>query len=356
MIYWEDYKYKYQALLIIFTFFFFSYYFVTYFPANRIYVEGMMILTAAFILDKKGLLLLLLLITTSLLNSSIFNDLIWNMATISVVIYSSEKRLINTGELNNLVKGIVILLFVFVLVNEIIDFKIEIFKNGGPFPSSLHLSYLLISLSLIIFVSKIPAAHIFLFMLFSMSIFNGSRASFLFSASLLILSLIKLPNKLKIFYTLMSILIIWNFSIRAIGYESGNDGMRLYGFLNYLSRVDVANFLIGEGRANYGSIGMRANGVEMGMYATTKDVLITESSLIMLLYSHGIIFALVLLKPIFFNLYSLVKSSKRNFIPVLLMFILFLLVPFFDSPGIGVINAFLLNQMFLNINQTENDA
>ena len=168
MICWKDYKYKSQALLIISTFFFFSYYFVTYFPANRIYVEGMMILVAALMLDKKGLLLLLFLMITSFFNSSIFGDLIWNMATISIVIYSSEKRLVDIGELTNLAKGIVILLFGFVLINEIVDFKIEIFKNGGPFPSSLHLSYLLISLSLLIFISKTPTAHIFLFMLFCM--------------------------------------------------------------------------------------------------------------------------------------------------------------------------------------------
>ena len=356
MIRWKEYKFKYQALLAISALIFFSYYFATHFPANRIYVEGMMIFIAALMLDKKALLLLLLLMIISLFNSPILSDLIWNMATISVVIYSSKKRLINISELTNLAKGIVILLFGFVLINEIIDFKIEIFKNGGPFPSSLHLSYLLISLSLIIFVNKTPTAHIFLFMLYCMSIFNGSRASLIFSASLLILALIKLPNNLKVFYALMSILIFWNFSIRTVGYELGNDDIRLEGYLNYLSKVDISNFLIGEGRAKYGSIGIRANGFENAIMAYEKGILITESSLIMLIYSHGIIFALVLLRPIFFNLYTLAKSAKRNIIPVLLMIVLFLLVPFFDSLTIGVINAFLLNQMFLNLNQTKNDT
>ena len=137
------------------------------------------------------------------------------------------------------------------------------------------------------------------------------------------------------------------FSIRDIGPELGNDDVRLNGYLNYLDLVTPTNFIVGEGRASYGSVGVRVYGKD--------NVFISESSIIMLLYSHGIFLTIILLKPILLNLYALARAATRNIIPIFLMCGLFLTVPFFDSLGIGVINAFLINQMFLNFKENQRE-
>lgn len=320
------------------------YYGATHVPENRILVEGIMVIIAFFMLDKKSFLILGLLALLSLVHWKIFEDILWNIATISLIIYSSKKKLITASNLLLLTKNIVIILVVFVVFNEITDFKIEIFKNGGPFPSSLHLSYVLVTLSLIIYLDKSPTAHIFLFVIFCMAILNGSRTSFIFSGILLLLTLKELPIKLQFFYALAAIVFFIAFSIRSIGFELGNDDVRINGYLRYLDNLTVTNFIFGEGRASYGSIGIRVNGKE--------NVFISESSIIMLLYCHGAILTFLILKPIFIKLYFIGTSSRRNIVPVFLMFGIFITIPFFDSLGIGVINAFFLNQFFLNSYET----
>ena len=336
-----------MIFLLVVTVILFSYYNSAHNPSSRIYLEGVMVVLAFSMLDKKALSILALLAATSLFHWTLSGNIAWNIATISLIIYSSEKQLITADNLVFLAKGTVIILLAFVITNEINDFKIEIFKNGGPFPSSLHLSYVLVTLSLLIYIDKSPTAHIFLLCIFLMAVLNGSRASVIYSGVLLILLLVKLPLKIQVFYLLAAILIFWNFSIRAVGLELGNDDVRMSGYLNYMELVTPTNFIVGEGRANYGSIGIRVYGKE--------NVFISESSLIMLLYCHGIFLALILLKPIFLKLYALARAAKRNIIPILLMYGLFLTVPFFDSLGIGVINAFLINQMFLNFKGTQRE-
>ena len=111
----------------------FSYYFSVHFPSSRIYIEGVMVIVAFFMLDKKALLILFLLAATSLFHWKLSENMIWNIATISLIIYSSEKRLITQKNLSSLAKGVVIILLGFVIANELYDFKIEIsikiFKN-----------------------------------------------------------------------------------------------------------------------------------------------------------------------------------------------------------------------------------
>jgi hypothetical protein len=303
-----------------------------------------MVIAAFFMLDKKSFSILCLLALFSLLHWRLYEDIVWNIATVSLIIYSSKKKLITSNNLSLLTQSIVIVLVVFVLFNEINDFKIEIFKNGGPFPSSLHLAYILVTLSLIIYLDKPPTAHIFLFVIFCMAILNGSRTSFIFSGILLLLTLKELPIKIQFFYALAAIVFFLAFSIRSIGFELGNDDVRINGYFRYMDNLTVTNFIFGEGRASYGSIGIRVNGKE--------NVFISESSIIMLLYCHGAILTFLLLKPIFIKLYFIGTSARRNIVPVFLMFGIFITIPFFDSLGIGVINAFFLNQFFLNSYET----
>ena len=309
-------------------------------PVRRLFIEGVMVMLAIFMMDKKALSIFVLLLIMSLFHWELSHNIVWNIATIPLIVYSSHKKIITSRDLAFLMKGTVLILLAFVLLNEANGYKVELFKNAGPFPSSLHLAYVLVTLSLLIFIEKSPTAHIFLLIIFCMAVLNGSRASLLFAGILFFLSLGKLQFKLKIIYTLIAILFVLAFSIRNIGYELGNDDVRLSGYFNYLENLSVTNFFFGEGRANYGSIGFRIMGKE--------NVLITESSLIMLLYCHGIIISLLLVKPIFVNLYKTATLSMYNVVPVSLLFGLFLLVPFFDAIGIGVLNAFFLNQMFLN--------
>lgn len=330
--------------LLSFVIILFLYYSAAHIPENRIFVEGIMVIVAFFMLDKKSFFILGLLALLSLFHWKLYEDVLWNIATISLVIYSSKKKLITASNLSLLTKNIVIILVAFVILNEINDFKVEIFKNGGPFPSSLHLSYMLVTLSLIIYLDKSPTAHIFLFVIFCMAILNGSRTSFIFSSILLLLTLKELPIKLQFFYALAAITFFLAFSIRSVGFELGNDDVRINGYFRYMDNLTVTNFIFGEGRASYGSIGIRVNGKE--------NIFISESSIIMLLYCHGIIITFMLLKPIFVKLYFIGTSARRNIVPVFLMFGIFITVPFFDSLGIGVINAFFLNQFFLNSYET----
>ena len=320
------------------------------FPIRRILTESIMVILALFLLDRKGMAIFAILLISSLFHWELYTNIIWNIATIPLIVYASQKKIITSIDLAFVVKGTVIILLAFVLFNEANGFKVyeaEVFKNAGPFPSSLHLAYVLITISFLIFIEKSSTAHFFLLIIFFIAVLNGGRASFLFTGILFFLSLGKLPLRSKIAYCLIAIFFVMAFSIRSIGYEPGNDNVRLRGYINYLDNLSVSNFFVGEGRAKYGSIGLRAMGKE--------NVLITESSMIMLLYCHGIFMFVLLVNPIFAKLYKLATLTKYNIIPVSLLFGLFLLVPFFDAIGIGVLNAFFLNQMFLNSKETSSD-
>lgn len=328
------------GFLIILTTIFLSYYLAAYIPAKRIYVEGIMVLFAFIMFDKKSFVIFGILIFGSFFQWGIDKNIIWNLATIPLIIYSSNKRLITKNDLDMLAKTITVILLGFVLLNEVIDFKVDFSRNGGPFPASLHLSYVLITLSLVIYMGNLSKTHIFLFIIFCISVLNGSRASQIFSFIMFLLSLRSLPTKVILTYLFISVFYYLVFNIRVLGFELGNDDVRINGYFKYFNNLTVNNFFIGEGRASYGSVGIIASGKD--------NVLITESSLLMLLFCHGAILTFIFLKPLFSKLYNIAYSSRKNMPAVILFLALLTAVPFFDSLGIGVINAFFLNQYILN--------
>jgi hypothetical protein len=373
-------------LILFIIFVFFIYFYSRFLPNLRYVAELLLISFSFFLLDKKALKILFLIAIASLVfHWDLREYLILNIATINLIIYSSNKRILEYKDLLIFAYFVVVLLFLFVFINEILNLNNEIlnvnnkifFRNTGPFSSSLHLSYLLISLSLTIFVLGSPFFYkfygqkfhiisnqsdseyfsssnsnkidlikhdiyknIFLIIIFFLSIINGSRTAIIFTGIIILLAQYKLSYKLKLIFISTLLIIYLFFNIRVIGYEVGNDNVRIEYIIKYFDKINLKNFLVGEGRVNYGSLGVKFKGYE-NIYAS-------ESSIIMLLYTHGVFIAIILLYSIFRKLFILMQKNLLFIIPNLLIIFIFMLAPFFDSPGVGVINGFLLNQMFLN--------
>jgi hypothetical protein len=252
--------------------------------------------------------------------------------------------LIRKKILNKVLK--ILVLYTFILT--ITDFFSGAFVEGGdrisgPFTSSLHLSYFLVFLSLIITHSNMRVCVIFslMIMIIISSFISGSRVATICSLIFFLFFFYKTSTNYKIISILiLSILFIgglFNFlPTRGLSIIVEAEEVRIQGFINFyhnLFLLQPEQVIFGNSRYNYGALGLRVN----------DFVFITESSFIMLIYSYGFILGSFFVFAVILKFLSL---NEVNILLRLLLIACFIFTPFFDSPSLSVINLTLLSFAF----------
>jgi hypothetical protein len=240
----------------------------------------------------------------------------------------------------------ILVLYTFILT--ITDFISGTFVEGGdrisgPFTSSLHLSYFLVFLSLIITHSNMRANVIFslMIMIIISSFISGSRVATVSSLIFFLFFFYKQSANYKIIIILfLSILFIgglFNFlPTRGLSVIVEAEEIRIQGFISFyhnLFLLQPEQVIFGNSRYNYGALGYKFNDLVFG----------TESSAIMLIYSYGLILGSFFVFVVILRFLSL---NKVNIFLRLLLIVCFIFAPFFDSPSLSIINLTLLSLAF----------
>lgn len=213
-------------------------------------------------------------------------------------------------------------------------------RYSGPFTSSLHLSYVCVSISIVLAGMKTTASTLSGAMIILSAAISGSRVALV--GSLVPFMMSKLFNS-SIFSKLLSTLLIITgivilsqfITIRGFIYLPEAEQIRISGwikFYNYLLEADLTQYIYGNGRASYGAVGFRFFG---------DKVFITESSFIMLLYCYGVLFGLLLSS---YFIYKLVTLDTFLLVKIMILGF-FLITPFIDSVAILCLNAVLLSNV-----------
>lgn len=302
-----------------------------FFGIDRSIVEALIIIACFIFFDRHcifPLLLVLVVMAVHALNGNHFYY--YDLANIPLILLFTKKIAVNRTQLNFIIFVQIIILIAFVSFNEIFGLYVDNMRNPGPFASSLHLSYFLICICFALFASNLNSFYLANFLCILLAIMSASRAAILFCYATYLIRLHRVRKILPFLYLILACVIYYYYGRRSLGLEAGNDDIRLMGYKNFFSSISFENLFFGLGRSEYGSVGIRVHGKE--------NILITESSLLMLIYTQGVFLATFILSKLFNIINKILSSIPDGYLLLPFWAALFLLVPFFDSPSISVIN------------------
>lgn len=313
-----------------------------------------------FLLVKNGLLERQLLDLTVLIASLFFIN-IRSLPIFLILSISSILLYLNNGNVFSLLNmsflPIVLLTFkpkkVFLDYNTVLFitlycFSITVFdlltanfveagdRISGPFTSSLHLSYFCVFFSYYLSLQKENKKYFLGFLVFICAIISGSRV-----AALGVLAMFMLNFNLKRigYFIILFIPVIIYFTLklelRSFSYIPEAEDLRFGGFYNFFKIVDFKILFVGLGRFTYGATGFRFVG---------ENAFITESSMIMIFYSYGVLLGAVLIFFVlkYFYRLTVLKGRLYHFIAFIMLIIF---SPLLDSTAVLFLNSLILSNL-----------
>jgi hypothetical protein len=317
-------------------------FFLTFFLIKNGFLERQILdltvlLISLFFINKKTLPIFLILICSSLVlylsNGNVYSFLNLSFLPIVLIGYKPKRKFFSYSA--------VIFVSLYCFTITFFDFITGNFveggdRIGGPFTSSLHLAYFCVFFSYYLAISNIKNNHFFGLLIFICALMSGSRvaafgvlAMFVFNFDL---------KRFGYFITLFIPILIYlvlNFELRSFSYIPDAEEVRFAGFLNFYDIIDVKILFTGLGRFTYGATGFRFVG---------ENAFITESSMIMMLYSYGLVFGLVLPILVFRRFYILTRSNG-NILHFFTFFLLTIFSPLLDSTAVLFLNMFILSNL-----------
>lgn len=214
-------------------------------------------------------------------------------------------------------------------------------RIAGPFTSSLHLSYFCVFFAYFIANGGLKYRLVLSTLIFISALISGSRVA---AVGVILMSTMNFSNKRLLAFILLFLpLILWvsnDYGLRSFTYVPDAEAVRFGGFARFANMLDVELVLKGFGRYTYGATGYRFVG---------EKAFITESSLMMILYSYGIVIGSVILLMTFYRFYKLTLISS-NFRYLLVFILLTIFSPLLDSTAVLFINMLILSNF--NVTQT----
>ena len=309
---------------------------------NRFFVDGTLLIISFFFINKKNFIFFLLLILSSIiLYLKTFNYLsLLNLSLFPLCLSFSTKFNKNI----NIIYHVKILVFITFFIT-LFDLSIGNFvesgdRIAGPFTSSLHLSYFCVFTTLYLLVIKPKFYFLYTTFLLICCVISGSRVGTIGNLLLLFFSL---NNNLKLYFLILVspflLFVISKFDIRAFSYIPDAEAVRFGGWVEFVKILNLDWIFTGAGRYRYGATGYRFIG---------EDAFITESSLLMILYSYGFFIGIFILFYFYVNFYNLLKKfNTPNYYRLLVFFSIF--SPFFDSTAVLFLNMVLLSSLNYNV-------
>jgi hypothetical protein len=309
-----------------------------FFGLERSTVEAILIVACLIFFDKNCVLPIMVISGLMVLHWVCGNDLYYyDLANIPLVIMFTKKISISKKQLHYVLLYQILILSFFLGLNEALGLYVEDMRNPGPFASSLHLSYFLICISFGLFITNPIFFYLANSVCVILAILSASRASIIFCFATYCFWLQRYRRPLAFSLFIVVCIFYYGFGRRSLGIEDGNDNVRLMGYLNFFNSLKIENIFYGIGRSEYGSIGIRLHGKE--------SVLVTESSLLMMIYTQGILFTAFFFARFLHILWQISSSVRDGFFIFLIWLALIFLVPFLDSPSISFLNLMLLKSI-----------
>jgi len=306
-----------------------------FFGLERSIVEAILIAACLVFFDKNCRLPMIVISSLMLVHWVCGNDLFYyDLANIPLIIMFTKKISISKRQLYYVLLYQILILSFFLGLNEALGLYVEDMRNPGPFASSLHLSYFLICISFGLFITNPSFFYLANSICVILAILSSSRASIIFCFATYCFWLQRYRRPLAFVFFIVVCIFYYSFGKRSLGIEDGNDNVRLMGYWNFFNSLQIENIFYGIGRSEYGSIGIRLHGKE--------NVLVTESSLLMMIYTQGILFTTFFFGKFLHIVWQISSSVRDGFFIFLIWVALILLVPFLDSPSISFLNLLLL--------------
>ena len=295
------------------------------------------LIISIFFINIKTLPIFFTLLISSLIlyssNGNIYSFLNLSFLPIILIGYVPKKEFLNYSS--------VIFITVYCFLITIFDLLSGNFVEGGdrisgPFTSSLHLSYFCVFFSYYLSVKNIRYKYILGLLIFASALISGSRVAAL---GVLLMFVLNFNFKKLSFFILLIFPVIlylaYKLELRSFSYIPDAEEVRFSGFSNFYNIIDFKILFTGLGRFTYGATGFRFVG---------ENAFITESSMIMMLYSYGIFFGVLLLILVLHSFYILAKSNN-NKLHFFIFLILIFFSPFLDSTAVLFLNMFILSNL-----------
>jgi hypothetical protein len=322
--------------LLIFIFFF-AFLLIKYGFLERQILDLTVLILSLFFLNFKTLSIFIILFCSSIIlyltNGNIYSFLNLSFLPIILIAYKPKNDFLNFNTI------LLITLYTFTIT--LIDLFTGNFVEGGdrisgPFTSSLHLSYFCVFFSYYISISKLKNKYLLGLLIFICALISGSRVAALGVLAMFFLNF----NLKKIAYFLILfvpfiVFIAYKLELRSFSYIPEAEEVRFGGFSNFYNLINFEILFTGLGRFTYGATGYRFVG---------ENAFITESSMIMILYSYGLFFGLFLIILVLYQFYILAKRNN-NLYHFFVFFLLFIFSPLFDSTAVLFLNMLILSNL-----------